>query len=87
MLVRSMTGLRPSGRIKAIHCLGYQCCEGDVPQRDLYKALDLVGKEISDLIVKALPEYGDEPWNLPDGESPAMPESQGLSDLGAMALA
>lgn len=54
--------------VKAIHCLGYQCCEGDVPQRDLYKALKLMGKEISDLIVRALPEYDEESWNVPDQE-------------------
>ena len=47
---------------KAIECLGYQCDEGNVPETDLFKALEAAEGKIATKIVSMLPEYERAPW-------------------------
>jgi hypothetical protein len=46
----------------AIRCLLYQCHEGEVPKRALYKELNAVAGELAQRIVQDLPEYEKTPW-------------------------
>lgn len=55
----------PPGRVeayKALRCFQYQCCEGDVPETELYKALEWLSREWEYEIVTSLPEYEAAPW-------------------------
>ncbi len=47
---------------KAACCLEYQCREGDVPEKPLFKALELIVARIAYDIVCALPAYDKAPW-------------------------
>lgn len=47
---------------KSLSCFIYQCSEGNVPERDLYKALEKVQTRLADYIVSELPEYDAAPW-------------------------
>lgn len=47
---------------KAVCCLGYQCAEGDIPNRPLYQALEPIAGRIASAIVKQLPAYDAAPW-------------------------
>lgn len=51
-------------QVKALHCLRYQCSEGDVPECDLYKELESKIREIESRIVHSLPEYEALPWDF-----------------------
>src|SRR5437764_13591615 len=42
---------------KALQCFTYQCCEGDVPETNLYKFFGEVENHLAQKIVMALPEY------------------------------
>lgn len=47
---------------KAAKCLRYQCSEGDVPQRPLFKLLDDIIASIADDIVTKMPAYDKANW-------------------------
>lgn len=75
-------------RYKAIQCLAYQCCEGNVPETPLYKQLiaaentvasmilpghpDLQYFDASDIIGR-MPEYKAAPWGIADPEPAPAP--------------
>jgi hypothetical protein len=52
----------PVEQFAAMRCLLYQCCEGKVPNSRLYDALNRAAGEISQRIVRDLPEYDRAPW-------------------------
>lgn len=43
--------------LKAMHCLSYQSCEGDVPQLPIYKFLEELIHSWESYIINAIPEY------------------------------
>lgn len=47
---------------KAIGCLLYQCSEGDVPQRDLFRKMERLSKFLADMVISELPEYKAVRW-------------------------
>lgn len=47
---------------KAISCLLYQCSEGKVPERTLFKSLQRFADSMSYQIISSLPEYEAAPW-------------------------
>lgn len=47
---------------KSLTCYLYQCCEGEVPESDLYKAIDNIANTIAKYIVSDLPEYELAVW-------------------------
>lgn len=49
--------------LKAIDCLIYQCSEGDIVNRPLYKALKNYGLAICSDIVGDMPEYENAKWD------------------------
>ena len=50
---------------KAANCLHYQCCEGDVPERKLFAALETIIDNLASRIISELPEYDAAPWDSP----------------------
>ena len=55
----------PSGPalLKALRCLLYQCSEGRVPDRAIFKALDEWSDQIATHIICQMPEYQAAPWD------------------------
>lgn len=49
--------------VKALHCLRYQCSEGDVPKDPLFKKISRAIEILSEDIVCNLPEWNEEPWD------------------------
>ena len=47
---------------KSLRCWIYQCSEGDVPERPLYKAFEQIGTFIAEKIVNNLPQYDEADW-------------------------
>lgn len=47
---------------KALHCLRYQCSEGSIERKKLYKWLTLVVNQVDAEIVSELPKYVSAPW-------------------------
>lgn len=54
--------------IKAAHCLIYQCSEGEVPERALFKQLKEKVREMEHWFITNLPSYDAAEW---DAEKPA----------------
>ena len=52
----------PVEQFKAIRCLLYQCCEGNVPHSRLYAELNAAAGKLAQRIVQNLPEYERAPW-------------------------
>ena len=52
----------PMEQFKAMSCLLYQCCEGDIPGSRLYDELNRAAGELAQLIVQDLPEYEKAAW-------------------------
>jgi len=48
--------------LKSLHCLTYQCAEGNVPRRKLYKFLTQLEHEIEYGIINKLKAYEDAKW-------------------------
>ena len=48
--------------LKSMHCLRYQCNEGDVPDSALYKWLTRQIGELADDLIMATPEYNAAEW-------------------------
>jgi hypothetical protein len=49
--------------VKALHCLRYQCSEGDVPKDPLFKKISRAIEILSEDIVCNLPQWNEEPWD------------------------
>lgn len=54
---------KPVVALKALHCLIYQCSEGDVPELALYHQLRDRERHVMREIVDELPEYQNAAWN------------------------
>jgi hypothetical protein len=52
----------PAEQFKAMCCLLYQCCEGEVPNSQLYDELNRSAGELAQRIVQDLPEYEKASW-------------------------
>ena len=52
----------PMEQFKAMSCLLYQCCEGDVPSSRLYYELNRATGELAQCIVQDLPDYDKATW-------------------------
>jgi len=52
----------PVEQFKAISCVLYQCCEGEVPNSRLYGELNRSAGELAQSIVQDLPEYEKAAW-------------------------
>jgi hypothetical protein len=52
----------PVEQFKAMSCLLYQCCEGEVPYSQLYDELNRAAGELAQRIVQDLPEYANASW-------------------------
>jgi hypothetical protein len=52
----------PVEQFKAMRCLLYQCCEGEVPNSQLYDELNRTAGELAQRIVQDLPEYEKASW-------------------------
>ena len=52
----------PVEQFKAMCCVLYQCCEGDVPNSRLYDELNRSAGELAQSIVQDLPEYEKAAW-------------------------
>jgi hypothetical protein len=49
--------------LKSLQCWLYQCCEGEVPQTELYKLFDTdVQQYLMSKIITSLPEYEEAEW-------------------------
>jgi hypothetical protein len=46
-----------------MHCLRYQCSEGDVPKKSLYRWLSRAIHHYESKIVSELQEYEDAKWD------------------------
>lgn len=47
---------------KHLRCLLYQCMEGDVPERKLYKQMERASDTLASAIVHGLPEFDKAEW-------------------------
>jgi len=47
---------------KALSCLLYQSCEGDVEKSSLYQMMDRIHARLAQKIVHLLPEWDKAPW-------------------------
>lgn len=48
--------------LKSLHCLIYQCDEGDIPEMELFKLLKKIKAIISSDIIDSLPSYTKAEW-------------------------
>lgn len=53
---------------KTLQCYLYQCCEGEVPETKLYKALRKLQSRVAMYIVEQQPEYAEAQWGESDWE-------------------
>jgi hypothetical protein len=49
--------------IKSLRCLLYQCSEGNVPEQNLFKALEEVVGRLDRHVVNSLPQYEKAEWD------------------------
>ena len=49
--------------LKSMHCLRYQCSEGNVPETKLYKLLDEIIHDWESYIINRMPEYEKARWS------------------------
>jgi hypothetical protein len=61
----------PVQQFKALSCLLYQCSEGDIDQRPLYKQLEERRNAFARAIVMDSKEYDGAHWDMPDKAPPA----------------
>lgn len=50
--------------LRSVQCLIYQCSEGNVPERELFRQLETVADLLKDRIVSDLPAYKAAKWDL-----------------------
>lgn len=51
--------------VKSLRCYIYQCSEGSVPKRKLYKFLNKLADDMAYNIVSSLPDYQGAQWGAP----------------------
>jgi hypothetical protein len=49
--------------LKSLRCWIYQCSEGDIPERPLYKIMDEYADSLAWSIINAMPEYDAAEWD------------------------
>ncbi len=49
--------------LKSVQCLMYQCSEGDVPNTELYKWLEVLERCLMAHIINKMPEYNQAAWS------------------------
>lgn len=49
---------------KAVRSLLYQCSEGDVPERELFKDLERLSEQLAARYIKATKVYESAPWDV-----------------------
>lgn len=54
----------PTELFKALQCLRYQCCEGDVTESALYKDVEAQCGDIAEDIVMDTDSYAAAPWDF-----------------------
>jgi hypothetical protein len=59
---RPMTVADLTGCLEALHCLRYQCSEGNVPETDLFAALQSACTLLAETIIETLPNYTRAAW-------------------------
>ena len=52
----------PIQALKSLHCYSYQCSEGNIPNKKLYKLLEKLSKDIATHIIDEMPEYDKAEW-------------------------
>ena len=58
------TNLNKFQALKSMHCLKYQCSEGNVPKTPLYKFLEDLIHNWESYIINEIPEYKNAGWDL-----------------------
>lgn len=48
--------------LKSLTCYLYQCSEGDVPQRELFKQLDTFRAQVAEALATSVPQYQEAQW-------------------------
>ena len=48
--------------LKSLQCYLYQCSEGNVPERELYKCIDKLSIRVAGYIISQMPEYQATEW-------------------------
>ena len=54
--------LKPAAIYKHAKCLIYQCAEGDIPERHLFKALESFAESLAHQIIETIPAYSEAQW-------------------------
>ena len=63
----------PVAVVKDMDCLLYQCSEGDIPERPLYKAMAKFRDHVCRVLIAEMPEYDAAPWGSEfDHEAPTV---------------
>lgn len=52
----------PIQALKSLHCFIYQCGEGGIPKRKLFRLVERIAQGVQNEIVMALPEYAKAEW-------------------------
>ncbi len=65
-LQSNLINLPPAALAKQVHCLRYQCSEGDCDNNPSYKMLQRLERAVDAWAVKASPHYDAAPWGVED---------------------
>ena len=67
MQVRYIDAMPPSimQAYKSLGCFLYQCCEGDIPEKnDLYKMFEEIKNQMAHAIIRTFKEYDEAKWDI-----------------------
>ena len=67
MHVRYIDAMPPSimQAYKSLGCFLYQCCEGDIPEKnDLYKMFEEIKNQMAHAIIRTFKEYDEAKWDI-----------------------
>ena len=67
MQVRYIDAMPPSimQAYKSLGCFLYQCCEGDIPEKnDLYKMFEEIKNQMAHAIIRSFKEYDEAKWDI-----------------------
>ena len=67
MQVRYIDAMPPSimQAYKSLGCFLYQCCEGDIPEKnDLYKMFEEIKNQMAHAIIRTFKEYDEAEWDI-----------------------
>lgn len=54
--------MTPAQQLKTLECFLYQCSEGEIPKRDLYKRVQRRIRRLERDLIEAIPAYRDAEW-------------------------